>query len=130
VRPVLDLRSAADGLAGVERWRVGGFVRLRPNAHEHAAAVTVDFDGFRPAVEPLQNAVSRHFERQSDRYALERTGNAAAYRAAFQKLARLNKGDPDPHWLKVWLFHSHPPIAERLAMAEESEDRMARRPTS
>ncbi len=69
--------------------------------------------------EPLQNALSRHFERQSDRYALRRTGMVEAYRSAFQKLARQNKGDPNPHWLAVLLFHSHPPIAERLAMAEE-----------
>lgn len=69
--------------------------------------------------EPLQNALSRRFERQSDRYALRRTGMADAYRSAFQKLARQNKGDPNPPRLAVWLFHSHPPIAERLAMADE-----------
>jgi len=69
-------------------------------------------------LEPLQNSLSRHFERQSDRYALVRTDDAEAYRAAFEKLARQNKADPDPPWLEVFLFHSHPPIAERLAMAE------------
>ncbi len=51
-------------------------------------------------MEPLQNAISRRCERQS-------------------KLARFNKDDPDPHWLDVLLFHSHPPVQERLAMAEE-----------
>lgn len=66
---------------------------------------------------PLQNALSRHYERQSDRYALTRTNNPAAYRSAFWKLARLNKADTDPPWLEVVLLHSHPPIAERLAMA-------------
>jgi STE24 endopeptidase len=70
-------------------------------------------------LQPLQNAVSRHFERQCDRYALDRTGRAAAYRSAFCKLARLNKDDPSPHPAEVFLFHSHPPIAERLAMARE-----------
>jgi len=67
---------------------------------------------------PLQNAISRHYERQCDRYALERTGLATAYRSAFQKLARLNKDDPDPNPVEVFLLHSHPPIAERLAMAD------------
>ena len=42
-----------------------------------------------------------------------------AYVSAFRKLARINKDDPDPHPLEVFLFHSHPPISERLAMAEE-----------
>lgn len=69
-------------------------------------------------LEPLQNAISRHFERQSDRYALTRTGNAAAYVSAFRKLAKLNKEDPAPHPLEVLWLHSHPPIAQRLAMAE------------
>jgi STE24 endopeptidase len=69
------------------------------------------------AVEPIQNGLSRHFERQADRYALQRTGRQQAYRSAFIKLARLNKADPDPHPWEVRLFHSHPPIAQRLAAA-------------
>jgi len=77
---------------------------------------------FATLLEPLQNAISRHYERQSDRYALKRTGLHDAYRSAFSKLARLNKDDPHPHWLDVLLFHSHPPIAERLAMAERLVD--------
>jgi STE24 endopeptidase len=68
---------------------------------------------------PLQNAVSRFFERQCDRYALQRTRMAEAYRSAFAKLARLNKADPDPHPLVVWLWYDHPPIRQRLAMASE-----------
>ena len=82
---------------------------------------------FAMLLEPLQNAVSRRYERQCDRYALRRTGLNDAYVSAFRKLARLNKDDPCPHWLDVLLFHSHPPIAERLAMAEgggqKAEDR-------
>lgn len=69
--------------------------------------------------EPLQNIVSRRYERQCDRYALARTGLRAAYISAFRKLARLNKDDPNPPALEVFLFHSHPPISERLALADE-----------
>ena len=69
---------------------------------------------------PALNALSRLFERQCDRYALQRTGHADAYRSAFSKLARMNKSDPDPHPLIVWLLHDHPPIRERLAMAGDS----------
>jgi STE24 endopeptidase len=67
---------------------------------------------------PLQNAISRFYERQSDRYALTRTSNPGAYRSAFWKLARLNKADTEPHRLEVIMLHSHPPISERLAMAD------------
>jgi STE24 endopeptidase len=69
------------------------------------------------ALAPAQNALSRFFERQGDRYALDRTGNAEAYRSAFTRLARMNKSDPDPHPVVVWLLYDHPPIRERLAMA-------------
>jgi len=69
-------------------------------------------------LEPIQNGFSRHYERQSDRYALQRTGNATAYVSAFRKLAKMNKEDPHPHPLEVLWLHSHPPIAERLAMAD------------
>ena len=68
---------------------------------------------------PLQNVASRHFERQCDRYALVRTGLRDAYVSAFRKLAKLNKDDPNPPRLAVFLFHSHPPIGERIAMAEK-----------
>jgi STE24 endopeptidase len=101
----------------------------------HRSAVALDYARFSdPAALPLvllvlsllglvlapaQNAVSRFFERQCDRYALVKTGLVEAYRSAFLKLARMNKADPDPHPLVVWLFDDHPPIRERLAMASE-----------
>lgn len=73
---------------------------------------------FSLVISPLQNAISRHYERQCDRYALVRTKNATSYRSAFLKLARLNKADTAPHPLEVMLLHSHPPISERLAIAD------------
>jgi STE24 endopeptidase len=72
-------------------------------------------------LEPLTNLVARRYERQCDRYALARTGLPAAYVSAFSKLSRLNKEDPDPPRLEVILFHSHPPIAQRIAMARQEQ---------
>jgi STE24 endopeptidase len=74
---------------------------------------------FVTVMEPVQNAITRRYERQCDRYALDRTGAQSSYVSAFRKLSRVNKADPDPHWLDVLLFHSHPPIAQRLALADE-----------
>jgi STE24 endopeptidase len=71
---------------------------------------------FQLVLGPLQNAISRHYERQCDSYALRRTGLRDAYRTAFLKLARLNKADMEPNPVEVFLLHSHPPIKERLAM--------------
>jgi STE24 endopeptidase len=73
---------------------------------------------FQLVLGPLQNVISRHYERQCDSYALRRTGLRDAYRTAFLKLARLNKADMEPNPLEVFLLHSHPPIKERLALAE------------
>jgi len=82
---------------------------------------------FTMLLEPIQNFISRGYERQADRYALERTGLHDAFISAFRKLAKLNKDDPDPHWLDVLLFHSHPPIAQRLAMADDRPETADRR---
>lgn len=69
--------------------------------------------------EPLLNALSRWHERQADWYALQRTGNPEAFCRAFRRLSRLNKQDPAPPGWDVVLFHSHPPVRDRLALAEQ-----------
>jgi STE24 endopeptidase len=76
--------------------------------------------GFVLLLSPMQNALSRFFERQCDWYALQRTHMPDAYRSAFRKLASMNKADTDPHPLVVWLFEDHPPIKQRLAMADRA----------
>jgi STE24 endopeptidase len=82
-------------------------------------ALLLGLTAFSLLLEPVQNVLSRRYERQCDRYAIRRTGLREAYLSAFRKLAVLNKDDPCPNPIAVFLFHSHPPIAERLAMAEE-----------
>lgn len=69
-------------------------------------------------VGPLQNALSRRFERQADAYALWRTNLPAAYRSAYLKLARQNKEPLDPPALEVFLFHSHPALGDRIRAAD------------
>jgi STE24 endopeptidase len=66
---------------------------------------------------PVSNAISRHFERQSDRYALERTRLPEKFASAFEVLAEQNLADPNPARWVVWLYHDHPPIHERITMA-------------
>lgn len=67
---------------------------------------------------PVQNAISRHYEREADWYALENTGNTTAFASAFERLATLNKSDLDPAPLTVLMFYSHPPVRQRIAMAD------------
>jgi STE24 endopeptidase len=68
---------------------------------------------------PITNAISRRFERQCDGDALRLVNNPQAYRTAFEQLGRLNLDDPDPPWWEVVWFDDHPPLRQRIAMADE-----------
>ena len=70
-------------------------------------------------VSPVQNAVSRHFERQADMVSLELTRTPDVFIAAEKKLARDNISNVAPPLVSVWFFNSHPPAVERIQMAEE-----------
>jgi STE24 endopeptidase len=73
------------------------------------------------ALTPAQLAYSRHIERRADRYAIALTEQPRAYANAMRRLATSNLADPQPSRLITWLLHSHPPIAERVAAAERTE---------
>jgi STE24 endopeptidase len=67
---------------------------------------------------PLSNAVSRHFEREADRYALKAVGDKRPFITALAGLADRNLANAYPEWWVRLLYYSHPPIGERLKMAE------------
>lgn len=69
----------------------------------------------------VTNAISRRFERQCDSDALRLTDSPDAYRQAFENLGDLNLEDPQPPRWEVILFEDHPPLAERIAMADTYE---------
>jgi len=69
---------------------------------------------------PAGNFLTRQMERAADRYALETTHNAPAFRSAMLKLASQNLSDADPPAWVRFLFYSHPPISERVRMAEQA----------
>jgi Zn-dependent protease with chaperone function len=71
------------------------------------------------ALNPLTNAISRHYEHQADQYGLEVThglttdsGQVAAQ--SFNVLGDVDLADPQPNWLDVFLFYNHPPIPDRI----------------
>jgi STE24 endopeptidase len=68
---------------------------------------------------PMSNALSRAHERRADRYALTMTRNAPAFINAMRRLAAQNLAEEEPSRLVQVLFHTHPPIAARIAAARE-----------
>lgn len=67
---------------------------------------------------PMVNGFSRHLERQADRFALTQTGNPGAFIATLQRLAKQNLAEPAPPAWVEFLFYDHPPIAKRIALAQ------------
>jgi STE24 endopeptidase len=66
---------------------------------------------------PAVNALSRRWEQQADRFALELTHDRAAYEQAFRRLAATNLSDLDPPKLIYLLMFTHPTPPQRLAAA-------------
>jgi STE24 endopeptidase len=67
---------------------------------------------------PAAHAMSRAFERRADRFALDLTGNPAAFVSAMRRLGAQNLAEEDPSRIVQWLFYSHPPMRERIAAAQ------------
>jgi len=67
--------------------------------------------------QPLQNYVSRTFERNADRMAIKITGLRSAFISAMEKLASQNLADRNPHPIIKFFFFDHPPIDERILRA-------------
>jgi STE24 endopeptidase len=71
------------------------------------------------ALQPLAHAASRAHERRADRFALALTGNPEAFISAMRRLGDRNLAEPHPSRLTEVLFHTHPPVAARIAAARQ-----------
>jgi STE24 endopeptidase len=70
---------------------------------------------------PALNAWSRHNERQADRYAFRSIASVQPFVSSMNKLADQNLAERSPSKLVEFFFNSHPPIAKRIATAEQWE---------
>ena len=68
---------------------------------------------------PALNAYSRFTERQADIYCWKSVPSITPYITAMEKLNKQNLSESHPSRLVEILFHSHPPIAKRIAAAQE-----------
>ncbi len=67
---------------------------------------------------PVNNGYSRWREVRADHYALEATHRPRDFANAMTRLANQNLAEADPEPWVVWLLYSHPPIRDRLALAD------------
>jgi STE24 endopeptidase len=65
----------------------------------------------------LINALSRRNERRADRFALTLTRQPAAFISAMKRLGSQNLAEERPSRAVLWLFHTHPPIEQRIDAA-------------
>ena len=68
---------------------------------------------------PLFNGISRALEKQADLFALEQTGDPAAFVGTLRRLAEQNLAEANPPRWVEWLLYDHPPISKRIALGEE-----------
>ena len=63
----------------------------------------------------LGNIVSRRNEFEADQFAFETTGSTGPSINALKKLYAHSFTHLTPHPLEVFLYHSHPPVMQRIA---------------
>jgi STE24 endopeptidase len=69
------------------------------------------------AARPIAHAFSRSSERRADRFALDLTDQHPAFVSAMRRLALQNLAEESPSRATVVLFHTHPPVEERIGAA-------------
>jgi STE24 endopeptidase len=110
----LALWTAQQGLARWPFWQGSG-TSVDPTALPLIALVG---GAVWLAATPVRLAQSRAHERRADRFALQLTGEAGSFGAAIRRLSARHLAEERPSRFVRWFFHRHPPVAERLALAE------------
>jgi STE24 endopeptidase len=70
------------------------------------------------AAQPLQNVISRHMEAEADWQALETTRDPDAMTGLFQRFSQTSLGDPTPPGWAYVMLDTHPPLLDRIEMAQ------------
>ncbi len=97
-------------------------LRELAGAHRYAAlTLMVVIASF--AARPLENGVSREMERRCDRYAIALTRDPDGFVAMQRRLAAANRSSVLPHPAHAWITRSHPPVLERISLADEHRAR-------
>jgi STE24 endopeptidase len=101
-------------------WALATVTRLRGGIAQPAAVplAVLAVVALQLVLLPFANALSRRYEAEADWLALRATGDADAARAVFRRFTEENLAQPrPPEWARI-VLGSHPPLVERIAMAE------------
>jgi len=101
-------------------WSIGFFGFTGPADPAALPALSLILSIYGLVTMPLNNAFSRWRESLADKYALQATNQPEAFASAMTRLANQNLAEVDPEKWVVFLFYSHPPLEERIAMAKQS----------
>lgn len=93
-----------------------GFLSLQDIAF--LPVILIYFVLFGIIMQPAECFLSRKLEKNADKYALEVTGLKEAFISMMKKLSAQNLADRSPHHLIKFFFFDHPPVDERIKMAE------------
>ena len=63
---------------------------------------------------PLNNAISRKYENDADRFSVRLMKNPEPFISSMEKLIEQNLADPEPHPAIEFIFYSHPSIGKRI----------------
>jgi len=70
---------------------------------------------------PLNNAISRRYEKSADIFSVKLTKNKESFISSMEKLIDQNLADPEPNPFIEFIFYSHPSIKKRIKSVEEVE---------
>lgn len=76
------------------------------------------------AASPVSNVISRVYEYQSDRYALQLTNDPDAAVSTFHKLSTEGLADVNPSTLIKVIRYTHPPMVERITHIREYSEKL------
>ncbi len=68
---------------------------------------------------PFHNILSRKFEYEADRFAVDSTNDRISFINALNKIAKINLADKEPNPIIEFIFYSHPSIKKRIERLEK-----------
>lgn len=89
-----------------------------PSVYAGLALFLIFYNPLSRLLSVARNAQSRKHEFQADRFAAEATQTPRAMTNALRTLSKNNLSNLAPHPLYVALYHSHPPVLQRIAAIE------------